>query len=173
VGKGKRPKAQAKPQIVRAHSNRIHQLLEYGVCAARPQGGPPVEYLTGWGMCRWAIAPPRCGLLAVEYSREATFIAAAGFAVATLPMENEVVAGVVSRVLPCSMRSGSCPRARSFVAHVFMRAKSRSPPSVRPRIIVAPFPATRHRKAWPSIFKVSGIVGCGIDERTRPWRASC
>ena len=42
------------------------------------------------GMCRWAIAPPRCGLLAVEHSREATFIAAAGFAVATLPIENEV-----------------------------------------------------------------------------------
>jgi hypothetical protein len=42
------------------------------------------------GMCRWAVAPPRCGLLAVEHSREATFIAAAGFAVATLPIENEV-----------------------------------------------------------------------------------
>jgi hypothetical protein len=44
VGKGKRPKAQAKPQIVRAHSN-VHQPLGYGVCAARPQGGPPVENL--------------------------------------------------------------------------------------------------------------------------------
>jgi hypothetical protein len=48
VGKGKRPKAQAKPQTVRAHSNRVHQLSRYGVCSARPQGGPPVERLTGW-----------------------------------------------------------------------------------------------------------------------------
>ena len=44
----------------------------------------------GLGYARWAIAPPRCSLLAVEHSREATFIAAAGFAVATLPIENEV-----------------------------------------------------------------------------------
>ena len=40
--KGKCPKAQAEPQTVRARSNRVHQLLGYGVCSARSQGGPPV-----------------------------------------------------------------------------------------------------------------------------------
>ena len=48
------------------------------------------------GMCQWAIAPPRCGLLAVDHSREATFIAAAGFAVATLPFVNSPTAGIPS-----------------------------------------------------------------------------
>jgi hypothetical protein len=89
VGKGKRPKAQAKPQIVRAHPIECTSHCNMGCALPVHKEGLQSSVLRA-GMCRWAIAPPRCGLLAVEHSREATFIAAAGFAVATLPIENEV-----------------------------------------------------------------------------------
>lgn len=89
MGKGKRPKAQAKPQIVRTHS--IEYTSHCNMVCALPGHKEGVESsVLRDGMCHWPIAPPWCGLLAVEHSREAPFIAASGFAVAKLPIENEV-----------------------------------------------------------------------------------